>query len=100
AALATPTATFIFDVHDGTPLGRLRRDAALLRGRARHWRDAAALRANQRGLLPVGARDPRLGDRARLHFREPRRAGGDRDGGLGREVRHRDEPLLLARWHS
>src|SRR5439155_1097098 len=67
----------------------------LLRVRARHRRDAAPLRPHERGLLPLGPLDPRLGDRARVHPGEPRRTGSDRDGCLGRQVRDRDESLLL-----
>ena len=45
----------------------------------------------------AGQDAPRLGDRARVHLGEPRRAGSDRDGRVGGEVRHRHEPLLLDR---
>ncbi|CAA9324048.1 MAG: Predicted sodium-dependent galactose transporter, partial [uncultured Gemmatimonadaceae bacterium] len=77
--------------------GRLLRDGRLLRRGARGGVGAAPQHAHQLGLLPVGALAAALGDGARVPLREPRRAGGDRDGRVGRQVRHRDRALLLDR---
>src|SRR5256885_9497715 len=52
---------------------------------------------SEHGLLSIGSLHPVVGRGARLHIGESWRAGSDRDGCVGREVRHRDESLLLDR---
>ncbi len=56
---------------------------------------AQARHANEHRLLPRREDASGLGDRARVHLGEPRRAGSDRHGRVGGQVRHRHEPLLL-----
>ena len=61
----------------------------------RDWLGPQALYKDRKRFLPLGALASRLDYGARISLGEPRGPGGDRDGRLGREVRHDDGPLLL-----
>ena len=54
-----------------------------------------ALHDDEHGFLPIGPFDSGLGRRTCVPLRQSRRAGSHRHGGLGRQVRHRDQSFLL-----
>ncbi len=60
---------------------------------------AAAIREEQRRLLPVRTVHSRVDHRPGVHLGQPGRPGSDRHGRVGRQVRDDDQPLLLGRRH-
>ena len=76
---------------------RLRRDGAVLRRGPRGRVGTSAPDPDQHGLLPLRTLPAGLDHRPRLPLGQSRRAGSDRHGRVGRQVRHHDEPLLLGR---
>ena len=79
---------------------RLADYAGLFRLRAGHRVPAETPHAYQHRLFPGRTCAACLGVRPGLHFRQSGRAGSHRHGRLGREVWHRDQPVLLDRRHS
>src|SRR5690242_19484649 len=78
---------------------RLRHHGGLLRDRAGDRHHPPPLRPHRQRLLPRRTSRPRLDRLTRVPLGEPRRPGSDRDGGFGRQLRRRDQPLLLGWRH-
>src|SRR5713101_6532578 len=79
---------------------RLADPGIVFRVRAGYRRGAERLDENEHGLFPCRACYSRMGCRARVHVREPRRAGSYRHGRFRSEVRNRHLALLLDRRNS
>ena len=79
---------------------RLADYAGLFRVRVRHRLPSETPHAHQHRLFPGRTSAACLGVRTGLHFRQPGCTGSYRHGCLGREVWHRDQPVLLDRRHS
>src|SRR5262245_863701 len=79
---------------------RLCRDGDLLHRRPRGGLGPATSAANQHRFLPLWSFAFSLEYRAGVHLSQPRCAGSHRHGRVGRQVRYRDQPLLLGRRHS
>src|ERR1700761_349448 len=78
-----------------TDFHRLADHAGLLRFRAGHRVCPEALYAHEQRFFPCRPVDAGVDLRTGFHLRDPGRAGSHRDGCLGGEVWHCDEPLLL-----
>jgi hypothetical protein len=86
-------------VHHPTRQHRLPHRRDLLRLCPRHRLGPEEAHEGERRLPDVGPLHPRLGRRPRVPLGQPGGPGGDRHGGLRRQVRHHDEPLLLGGRH-
>src|SRR4030095_10491267 len=84
------------DTHASRPwVDRLHPSGHLLPLRSRDWLAPGSHSKREQGFLRIGTIAACLDLRARIHWRQPWRPGGDGHGGVRREVRDHDQSLLL-----